>query len=319
MILSNKRILVIGGAGFIGSHTVDLLLKKDVKEVIVFDNFSRGSIKNLEKSINDKRLKILENVDIRNQNNLDKYTKKIDVVLIFSALWLLHCHEYPREAFETNIYGTFNILESCVKNKVKKIIFSSSASVYGDALYQPMDEVHPLNQKNFYGATKVCGEAMLRSYYYRYKLNYISLRYMNVYGPRQDTKGAYVSVIVNVLKNIFRNKKPIIFGSGKESFDFINVKDCAAANILAIQKNQNNICLNIGSGQKTSLNNLVKLILKICKSDIEINYKKQNNKTLVKNRIGSTDLARKKIMFKAKINLKDGLTDFINWFKKDYF
>ena len=112
-----------------------------MKEVIVFDNFSRGSIKNLKKSINDKRLKILENVDIRNQNNLDKYTKKIDVVLIFSALWLLHCHEYPREAFETNIYGTFNILESCVKNKVKKIIFSSSASVYGDALYQPMDEV----------------------------------------------------------------------------------------------------------------------------------------------------------------------------------
>ena len=200
MDLQNKKIVVIGGAGLIGSHTVDQLINEDLKEIIIYDNFVRGNYSNLNNALKDPRVKIFDvGGDILQTDILNSAVKGSDAVFHFAALWLLQCHEYPRSAFDVNIKGTFNVMEACVQQGVKRLVYSSSASVYGDADYEPMDENHPFNNKNFYGATKIACEAMLRSFYYRYGLNYVGLRYMNVYGPRQDYNGAYIAVIMKML------------------------------------------------------------------------------------------------------------------------
>ena len=276
MKLTNKKFLLIGGAGFIGSHTAELLIKEDIKELIIYDNFTRGKIDNLKNIIDDKRVKIFDLAgDICQPDLLDKSMEGIDGVFHYAALWLLHCQDYPVSAFKTNIEGTFNVINSCIKNNVKKLIFSSSASVYGDAMFEPMTEDHPLNNKNFYGATKICGEAIMNAYHHRYNLPYIGLRYMNVYGPRQDTKGAYVAVILKILQNIKRNIEPTIFGDGSQSYDFVSVYDCAKANICAMKSNQKNGFYNVATGKKTSLLDLTKKILTLKKSNLKINFDKK--------------------------------------------
>ncbi|TMQ28799.1 MAG: NAD-dependent epimerase/dehydratase family protein, partial [Nitrospirae bacterium] len=192
MDLRGKKALVIGGAGFIGSHVTEELLREDVAEVVVYDNFTRGSHENLADALRDPRCKIFEfGGDVLHTDILNVATKGVDCVFHLAALWLLHCHNYPRSAFEVNIRGTFNVLEACMANKVGRLVYSSSASVYGDAVEEPMTESHPLNNTNFYGATKVAGEQMCRAFHHRYGLDYIGLRYMNVYGARQDYRGAY--------------------------------------------------------------------------------------------------------------------------------
>lgn len=313
-LTKKSKIVVIGGAGLIGSHTVDLLSNYEFKELIIFDNLTRGNTTNLKNAFKDKRIKIYEfGGNILDYDILNSCLKNTDYVFHFAALWLLHCHEFPLSAFEVNVKGTFNVMQACIENKVKKLIYSSSASVYGDALYEPIDEKHPFNNKNFYGATKIASEAMLRSYHYRYKLNFIGLRYMNVYGTRQDYKGAYIAVIMKMLDKIDENANIEIFGNGKESFDFINVKDCALANYKSLISNKNNNFYNVGTGKKTSLNQIAKLLLKLTKSKSKIVYKKNSSATLVKNRIGSSLLAEKEIKFKAKISLEEGLQELIKW------
>ena len=314
MDIRGKRFLVIGGAGFIGSHTIDKLLKEDIKEVILYDNFSRGNLKNLEAAMKDDRLKICEyGNDILLTDTLNKVTENIDGVFHFAALWLLHCHDFPRSAFETNIKGTFNVLEACKNSQVKKIVYSSSASVYGDAIYEPIDEDHPFNNKNFYGATKISCEAILRAFYYQFGLSYIGLRYMNVYGERQDHYGAYTSVIMKMINALNQDKSIKIIGDGSEKFDFIAVEDCAEANILAMKSNIEKSYLNVGTGIGTSLLELANLILKIKNSNKKITYVKNTNNTLVKCRVGSIEKAYKEIGFKAKIKFKDGLKNTIKW------
>ena len=185
-----KNLLVIGGAGLIGPHTVDKLLLEDVGSVTIYDNFTRGREENLTDAFKDPRVSLYEiGGDILQSDILDSAMnkRKIDGVFHFAALWLLQCHDFPRSAFNTNVAGTFNVMEACVKNNIQRLVWSSSASVYGDAVTEPMEEDHPFNNKNFYGATKIAGEAMLRSFHHRYGLEYIGLRYMNVYGPVRTT------------------------------------------------------------------------------------------------------------------------------------
>ncbi len=165
MELEGKRVVVLGGAGLIGSHAVDLLTRQDVREIVIYDNFARGTLDNLAGALKDPRVRIFEaGGDITQTDILDSALKGADGVFHFAALWLLQCHEFPRAAFETNVRGTFNVLDACVRNGVKRLVWSSSASVYGDAVEEPMTEDHPFNNKNFYGATKICGEAMARAY-----------------------------------------------------------------------------------------------------------------------------------------------------------
>ena len=314
MDLKGKKVLVIGGGGLIGSHTVDLLVKEDVEEIIVYDNFTRGTRENLSRALEDKRVKIYNaGGDILQKDILREAMKGIDGVFHFAALWLLQCHEFPESAFEVNVRGTFNVMECCAQTGVEKLIYSSSASVYGDAITEPMDENHPFNNKNFYGATKICGEAMLRAYHHRYNLEYIGLRYMNVYGPRQDYKGAYIAVIMKMLDAIDKGEAPTIYGDGSEAFDFVSVKDCAKANICGMKSTSNDQFYNVGTGKRTSLKELAELIVELTECDKQIEYKPRSQATFVKNRIGCPKKAYTDLGFKADIDLKEGIKELIDW------
>lgn len=318
MDLKGKRLLVIGGAGLIGSHTVDSLIDEDVKEIRIYDNFTRGSEGNLKEALRDPRIKIFEHGgDILHRDILDKAMKNMDGVFHFAALWLLHCYDYPRSAFEVNIGGTFNVLEAIINNGVRRLVFSSSASVYGDAIEEPMTENHPYNNTNFYGATKIAGEHMCRALYHRYidtekAFNYVGLRYMNVYGPRQDYHGAYIAVIMKVLDRLDKGLAPIVYGDGSQAYDFIYVGDCGKANVCAMKSDATNAFYNVGCGQKTTIKEIAELLVKLTGAGCEIEYEPAGT-TFVKNRVGSTAKAEQEIGFTAGVHLVEGLKRLIDW------
>jgi len=314
MDLNERKIVCIGGAGLIGSHTVDRLLGEGVGEIVVYDNLVRGRIENLEDALKDPRVRLFDiGGDILQTDILDAALDGADGVFHFAALWLLQCHEFPRSAFEVNVRGTFNIMDACVKAGVKRLVYSSSASVYGDAVAEPMTEDHPFNNQNFYGATKICGEAMLRAYHHRYGLDYVGLRYMNVYGPRQDYRGAYIAVIMKMLDAIDRGDSPTILGDGSEAFDFVAVEDCALANVRAMQADATDNFYNVGTGKRTSLRELAELLIELTGSGMPVSYAERSTATLVRNRIGSPVKARDEIGFDAEIGLIEGLKKLISW------
>ena len=316
MDMRGKRLVVVGGAGLIGSHTVDQLLREDAREIVVYDNFVRGRTENLAGALKDPRVKVFEaGGDICQTDILNAAIKGADGVFHFAALWLLQCHEFPRAAFDVNIQGTFNVLEACVANKVQRLVYSSSASVYGDAVEEPMTEDHPFNNKNFYGATKIAGEAMARAFHHRYGLNVVGLRYMNVYGPRQDYRGAYIAVIMKMLDAIDRGEGPTILGDGSEAFDFVAVEDCGRANICAMAADAVDRFYNVGTGKRTSLKEIAEMLLNLTGSNQPIQYAPRSQATLVRNRIGCPKRARADLGFEAKVPLEDGLKQLIAWRK----
>ena len=314
MELEGKRIVVIGGAGLIGSHAVDQLVKEDVAGIVIYDNFVRGTHENLADALRDPRVKIFEaGGDITQTDILNAALKGADGVFHFAALWLLQCHEFPRSAFNTNIGGMFNVLEACVANGVKRLVWSSSASVYGDAIEEPMTEDHPFNNKNFYGATKIACEAMARAFHHRYGLDMVGLRYMNVYGPRQDYQGAYIAVIMRMLDAIDRGDGPTIHGDGSEAFDFVAVADCGRANLCAMKADVSDQNYNVGTGKRTSLKELAEKLLNLTGSNQEIAFAPRSQATLVRNRIGSPVKASREIGFTAQTDLDQGLKHLIEW------
>ncbi len=316
MDIRGKRLVVIGGAGLIGSHTVDLLTTEDVGEIVIYDNFVRGTPENLAGALRDPRVKVYDvGGDITQTDILNSALKGADGVFHFAALWLLQCHDFPRAAFDVNIRGTFNVLEACVQQQVGRLVYSSSASVYGDAVEEPMTEDHPFNNKNFYGATKIAGEAMARAFHHRYGLNVVGLRYMNVYGPRQDYRGAYIAVIMKMLDAIDRGEGPMIFGDGSEAFDFVAAEDCGRANLCAISAEIADRFYNVGTGKRTSLKELAEMLLNITGCNADIGYAPRSQATLVRNRIGSPVKARKEIGFTAQVQLDEGLRQVIEWRK----
>ena len=314
MDLKGKKFVVVGGAGLIGSHSVDRLLRHDVKEVVIYDNFVRGSRENLTDALRDPRVRIYDvGGDVMQTDILQDAFEGADGVFHFAALWLLQCHEYPRTAFDVNVRGTFNVMEACVAKGVKRLVYSSSASVYGDALKEPMDEDHPFNNKNFYGATKIAGEAMLRAFHHRYGLNYVGLRYMNVYGPRQDYHGAYIAVIMKMLDAIDRGQSPTIMGEGTEAFDFVAVEDCALANVCAMKADVVDEFFNVGTGKRTSLKELAEMLIQLTGSNQPIQYAPRSQATLVRNRIGCPKKATEQMGFTAEVDLEEGLRRLIEW------
>jgi UDP-glucose 4-epimerase len=320
MDITNSRILVIGGAGFIGSFVVEELLKHPVAEVVVYDNFTRGKKEYLDQALQDSRCSIFPfGGDIRDIDILDAAMKNKDYVICLAAMWLLHCKDYPRTAFEVNIAGTFNVLEACVKNHIKKLVWSSSASVYGDAVELPMTESHPYNNKNFYGATKIAGEAMCTAYHDRYGLPIIGLRYMNVFGPHQDQTAAYTGVIPIMLNKIDANEKPVINGDGSQAYDFIYVEDVARANVCSLISDISFGFYNVGTEVQTSIKELCELILRLKKSDLIVEYKPysaDDARALVQNRIGSRKKAEEELNFKYHYSLEEGLLKLIEWREK---
>lgn len=313
MDLRGKRFVVIGGGGLIGSHTVDALRREDVGEIIVYDNFVRGSEENLADSLADDRVRVFEaGGDILHGDVLSQALAGADGVFHFAALWLLHCHEFPRAAFDVNIRGTYNVLEVCRDQGVSRLVYSSSASVYGDAVEEPMTEDHPFNNTTFYGATKIAGEAMATAFHHRYELPVVGLRYMNVYGPRQDYQGAYIAVIMKMLDAIDRGEPLTLYGDGTQAYDFVYVGDCAGANVCAMRTDTVDRYYNVGTGTRTSVKELAELLLELTGSDVGIRYEPAGP-TFVKNRIGSPERAAREIGFEARVPLEDGLRNLIAW------
>jgi UDP-glucose 4-epimerase len=317
MRLTDAKVLIIGGAGLIGSHVAEELLRTDVGQVTIYDNFTRGTRQNLAPALRDPRCTIFPlGGDICQPELLNEAVKGADVVVHLAALWLLHCHEFPESAFEVNVRGTFNVLQACVRHKVKRLVYSSSASVYGDALYEPMDENHPYNQQTFYGATKAACEQMIRAYYYRYGLSAIGLRYMNVYGPRQDYKGAYIAVMMRMLDCIDRNESPVIYGDGSQAYDFIYVGDVARANVCAAQAEVPFGFYNVGRGIKTSIREVADLLCRLTNAQVPVRYE-PGGTTFVTNRVGCPKAAERDLGFRWQVDLVEGLERLIAWRQSD--
>jgi UDP-glucose 4-epimerase len=311
MDLNGKRLLLIGGAGLIGSHIVDQLVDTPVREIVVFDNFVRGSRSNLEHSAKSPKVRIVDG-SMTDRATLDKAMAGIDGVFLLASLWLGECVNDPRSAWEVNTLGTWNVVEAVRAHGVQRVVYSSSASVYGNAVVTPMTEEHPFNNRTTYGATKIANEQMFRAMYEQHKLSYVGLRYMNIYGVRMDYEGTYVSVIMKVLDRIFAGERPVIFGDGSQVYDFIYVGDAASANILAMQADCDDEFFNVGMGIGTSINELVKELLELTGSHLQPEYRAEAQ-SFVTHRIGSTAKAERRLGFRATTPLREGLRKVVAW------
>jgi len=309
--LTDARILVIGGAGFIGSHVVDQLLAEPVAEIVVLDSFVRGTRENLAQAGRDGRVRVVEG-SILDRRLLSELMDGADLVVHLAALWLHECVHEPRKAVEVNVVGTFNVIEAAQGSGIRRVVYSSSASVYGDALARPMTEEHPFNNRTLYGATKIAGEQFLRAYNEQHGLDYVCLRYMNVYGPRMDDKGTYVSVIVKVLDRIARGERPQIFGDGSQAYDFVDVRDVARANVLALRSDATDASYNVGTGVRTTIAELVDELLRLTGTGIAPEHL-PGAQMFVTERVGSTELAERDLGFVATIPWRDGLRHYVDW------
>jgi UDP-glucose 4-epimerase len=315
MDLTGARILVIGGAGFVGSHIVDQLTLEPVGEIVVLDNLIRGTRTNLENAMEDDRVTLVEG-DVLDLDLLAELMEGTDYVFHLAALWLFECVHEPRAAIEVNAVGTFNVIEAAHKAGVKKVVYSSSASVYGDAVVTPMTEEHPFNNRTMYGATKIAGEQFFRAFYEQHGLDYVGLRYMNIYGPRMDYKGTYVSVIMKVLDRIDAGEPPMIMGDGSQAYDFVHVVDVARANVLALKADATDMFFNVGTGIKTTISELVESLLRESGSDLEPEYQ-PDAQMFVTHRVGSTELAEQLLGFRAELPLDEGLRSVVEWRRSD--
>jgi UDP-glucose 4-epimerase len=310
--LEGKCALVTGGAGFIGSTIVDQLLDAGVAEVRVIDNFVRGSWSNLTRALEHGGVNVI-NGDIRTRALIDEVTEGVDYIFHQAALRITRCAEAPREAVEVLITGTVNVLEAALKHKVKKVVAASSASVYGEPLYLPIDESHPFNNRTMYGAGKIANEQILRALNDTSSLNYIAFRPFNVYGPRMDTSGAYTEVLIRWLDAIDANRAPLIFGDGCQSMDFIYVGDVARANVLAARSDLSDEAFNLGTGIQTSLNELCRLLLRLTGSSLTPEYREARKVGNVQRRRAAVEKAERMLGFRAAVSLEAGLKELMQW------
>lgn len=310
--LKGTCCLVTGGAGFVGSNIADQLLAAGVSEVRVIDNFVRGSWANIASALERGGLKMIEG-DICDAALVDRATEGVDFVFHQAALRITKCAESPREAVEVLIDGTLNILESALKHGAKKVIAASSASVYGEPSYLPIDEAHPFNNRTMYGAGKIATEQMLRALHDTNGLDYIAFRPFNVYGPRMDITGVYTEVLIRWLDAIEAGKPPLIFGDGNQSMDFVYVEDVARANLIAARSDVNDEVFNIGTGIQTSLNELCRMLLKISGSTLKPEHREARTVANVQRRRADVEKAEKMLGFKASVSLEQGLRELIQW------
>ena len=310
--IAGTRCLVTGGAGFIGSTIVDQLLDAGAAEIVVLDNFVRGTWSNLAPARDRGGVNVIKG-DICDAALVDELTAGIDFVFHQAALRITRCAEAPREAVDVLINGTLNVLESAVHHKVKKVVAASSASVYGDPSYLPMDESHPFNNRTIYGAGKIACEQMLRAYYTMYGLNYVAFRYFNVYGPRMDIAGVYTEVLIRWLDALEANQPPLIFGDGTQSMDFVFVGDVARANVLAAQSDVTDEVFNVGTGVQTSLSELCDLLLQLTGSSLRPERREARQVANVQARRAGVEKATRLLDFRAKTSLREGLQELIRW------
>jgi UDP-glucose 4-epimerase len=311
------RAVITGGAGLVGSHIVDQLIEREVPEIVVLDNFVRGNRANLATALSKRPIALVQG-DIRDRNLLDEIMAGADVVFHQAAMRITQCAEEPRLALEVLADGTFNVLEAAVKAGVKKVVAASSASIYGMAEEFPTTEHHPpYNNRTLYGAAKIFNESLLRSFHDMYGLNYVALRYFNVYGPRMDIHGAYTEVLIRWMERIAAGLPPLIFGNGKQTMDFVYIEDVARANILAAESNVTDEVFNIASGMETSLNDLAYVLLKVMESDLQPDYGPERKVNPVPRRLADTRKAETMLGFRAEVCLEDGLRRLVEWWKEE--
>jgi len=310
--MEGAKCLVTGGAGFVGSTIVDQLLDAGAAEVRVLDNFVRGNIGNLSQAIETGRVRVTDG-DICDRDVVDKLVRGTDYVFHQAALRITRCAEAPREAIAVLIDGTLNVLDSAVRHGVKKVMAASSASVYGEPSYLPIDEAHPFNNRTMYGAGKIAGEQMLRAYYTSSGLSYVAFRYFNVYGPRMDITGVYTEVLIRWLDAIESGKPPLIFGDGSQSMDFVFIEDVARANVLTAQSDVTDEVFNVGTGIQTSLNQLCEMLLRLTDSKLRPEYREARAVANVQTRRAAVDKIKRELGFEATVSLEQGLRELIRW------
>lgn len=311
MEIGGGKFVLVGGGGLIGSHTADLLLREGAGEVVIFEPQGGGGGNLLEAS-GDPRLRLAASADVLRRESLAEAFEGADGVFHFAAMWLLHCEEQPRRAIDLNVGGTVNVLEACLAQGVKRLVFSSSAAVYGPTEAIPVREDQPLRAATVYGATKIAAEAILRAYHFRSGLTFAGLRYFNVYGPRQAWQGPYVSVVMKMLNAIESGQGPTIVGDGAESLDMIAVEDCARANLCGMQAQAPQGFYNVATGRGTTLRELAQSLLDLTGSSLAIRHA-PGTASSGRGLVGSTELAEQEIGFRASIGLREGLKRLIDW------
>jgi UDP-glucose 4-epimerase len=311
--LHGARIFITGGAGFIGSTIADQVLEAGAERVVVLDDLVRGRQENLAQAKKTGRVEVTVG-DICDAPLVDRLTEGCDLVFHQAALRITHCAAEPVRAVRVMVNGTQNVLESAVKHKVRRVLAASSASVYGEASYLPMDEKHPFNNRTLYGAAKIGNEQMFRSYADMFGLQYLMLRPFNVYGPRMDVFGAYTEVMIRWLERLAKGQAPVIFGDGKQTMDFIHVADVARAYLLAAVSERTDEVYNAGFGKETSLKELCAALCAAAgKPGMQPEYAAERKVNPVARRQAETSLAKAAIGFTAEIPLEAGLLELVRW------
>lgn len=313
--LEGAAVLVTGGAGTIGSTLVDALLEAGVARIDVLDNLVRGRRANLADAMETGRVELVDGA-IQDRDLVNDLVKGKDLVFHQAAIRITQCAEEPRLALEVLVDGTFNVLEAAAGHHVDKLVAASSASVYGMAEDFPTSERHHhSNNDTFYGAAKSFNEGMARSFRAMTGLNYVMLRYFNVYGPRMDVHGLYTEVLVRWMERIMDGQAPLIFGDGLQTMDFIHTADVARANVLAAGSGVNEGVYNVASGTETSLLEMAEALLRVMGSDLDVEHGPERAVNGVVRRLADTSAAARDLGFKAEVGLEDGLRELVNWWK----
>ena len=308
-----QRVLITGGAGAVGSNLADLLVERGAGEIVVLDNFVRGRRDNLAWAEANGPLTLVEG-DICDRALVRELVQGMDVVYHQAALRITQCAEEPRLALEVLVDGTFNVIEAAAEAGVRKLVAASSASVYGHAEEFPTTEKHhPYDNDTLYGAAKTFNEGLLRSFHAMTGLDYVALRYFNVYGPRMDIHGVYTEVLVRWMERIAAGEPPLIFGDGNQTMDFIHTSDIARANVLAAESDATDAVFNVASGTETSLLGLADMLLRVMGSDLSVTHGPERGVNKVPRRLASTEAAREALGFEAEVGLEEGLTQLVEW------
>jgi UDP-glucose 4-epimerase len=315
--MRDKRILITGGAGLIGSHIADLVAE-DASEIVVLDNFVRGRRENLEAAAAKGRITIVEG-DLLDRRLVNEVMAGIDIVFHQAAIRITQCAEEPRLALEVLAEGTFTVLEAAVVAKVSKVIAASSASIYGLATEFPTTELqHPWANDTFYGAAKVFNEGMLRSFHAMYGLDYVALRYFNVYGPRMDIHGLYTEVLIRWMERIEKGQPPLVLGDGRQTMDFVFTTDIARANLRAAESGVTDAVFNIGTSTETSLLELAEALLEVMgRPDLAVEFGPARAVNGVTRRLSSIDAAVQQLGWKPEVDLHSGLRELVAWWRAE--
>jgi UDP-glucose 4-epimerase len=315
--MRGQRALITGGGGAVGSNIADQLVQAGAQEIVVLDNFVRGRRENLDWALANGPVRLVVG-DIRDRELVGELTRGMDVVFHQAALRITQCAAEPRLALEVMVDGTYNVVEAALREGVRKVVAASSASIYGLAEQFPTTESHhPYANDTLYGAAKTFNEGLLRSFHSMQDLDYVALRYFNVYGPRMDIHGVYTEVLVRWMERIEAGQPPLILGDGSQTMDFVYIGDVARANLLAACSDASDEVFNVACGVETSLLELANLLIEVMGADVAVEYGPERSVNKVPRRLADTAAARERLGFEAEIDLEEGLRLLVDWWRAE--